>query len=149
MKNIRPSNSIIVDSGFWVALGNQKDKHHSHAIQALSQFEQFIFVVTWPIVTEASHLLQGRVGFQAQMMFLENIAQGGAEIFHIGETVHLDAMRILMQKYQSLPMDLADASLVILAESLGHGRILSTNQRDFNTYRWKNHKPFENLLLPE
>jgi predicted nucleic acid-binding protein len=45
-------------------------------------------------------------------------------------------------------MDLADASLVILADELGHGRILSTDQRDFNTYRWKNHEPFENLLIP-
>ena len=58
-------------------------------------------------------------------------------------------MRELLDKYTDLPMDLADASLVILAEELGHGRILSTDQRDFNTYRWKNHKPFENLLLPD
>lgn len=54
-----------------------------------------------------------------------------------------------MQKYQDLPMDLADASLLNLAQVLGHGRILSTDQREFNTYRWKNHGPFENLLLPE
>jgi uncharacterized protein len=46
-------------------------------------------------------------------------------------------------------MDLADASLVILAEQLGHGRILSTDVRDFRTYRWKNHLPFENLLLQD
>ena len=54
----------------------------------------------------------------------------------------------LMQKYRDLPMDIADASLVILAEELGHGRILSTDQRDFNAYRWKNQYPFENLLIP-
>jgi hypothetical protein len=35
-------------------------------------------------------------------------------------------------------MDFADASLVLLAEHLGHGRILSTDRRDFHTYRWKN-----------
>lgn len=52
-----------------------------------------------------------------------------------------------MESYADLPMDLADASLVLLAEELGHGRILSTNNRDFNAYRWKRHKPFENLLL--
>jgi predicted nucleic acid-binding protein len=45
-------------------------------------------------------------------------------------------------------MDLADASLVILAEELGKGDILSTDQRDFGVYRWKNRKPFKNLLLP-
>ena len=55
----------------------------------------------------------------------------------------------LMERYSDLPMDLADASLVLLAEHLGHGRILSTDQRDFRTYRWKQRQPFENLLLPE
>jgi uncharacterized protein len=52
-----------------------------------------------------------------------------------------------MHKYADLPMDLADASLVIRAEELGSGRILSTDNRDFRTYRWKNRRPFKNLLL--
>jgi len=43
-------------------------------------------------------------------------------------------------------MDLADASLVILAEEVGSKRILSTDERDFRTYRWKNRRPFKNLL---
>jgi predicted nucleic acid-binding protein len=43
-------------------------------------------------------------------------------------------------------MDLADASLVLLAEHLGHGRILSTDERDFRSYRWKQRRPFHNLL---
>ncbi|MEQ1531663.1 MAG: hypothetical protein ABL925_20315 [Methylococcales bacterium] len=29
---------------------------------------------------------------------------------------------------------------------LGHGRILSTDKRDFHAYRWKNTQPFSNLL---
>lgn len=45
-----------------------------------------------------------------------------------------------------LPMDLADASLVIAAEDLGSGRILFTDRRDFGAYRWKSRKPFKNLL---
>ena len=36
--------------------------------------------------------------------------------------------------------------IVLLAEHLGHGRILSSDQRDFHTYRWKNYHPFTNLL---
>ena len=46
-------------------------------------------------------------------------------------------------------MDLADASLILLAEHLGHGRILSTDERDFRTFRWKQRRPFRNLLLEE
>ena len=41
------------------------------------------------------------------------------------------------------------AALVLLAEELGHGRILSTDRRDFGAYRWKNRHPFENLMFPE
>ncbi len=148
MKNIRPSNTLIVDSGFWVALGSDKDRHHSQARQAFEKFSEFIFVITWPIIVETSHLLHKRVGLKEQMLFLRNIEKGGAEVFHLNESIHLNEMCDLMHKYRDLPMDLADASLVILAEELGHGRILSTDQRDFDTYRWKNHKPFENLLLP-
>ena len=44
-------------------------------------------------------------------------------------------------------MIIADASLVILAEHLGHDRIFSTDMRDFHSYCWKQHEPFENLLL--
>jgi hypothetical protein len=36
---------------------------------------------------------------------------------------------------------------VLLAEWLGHGRILSVDRRDFDAFRWKNRHPFENLLL--
>jgi len=43
-------------------------------------------------------------------------------------------------------MIISDASLVLLAEHLGHGRILSTDKRDFHTYRWKNTQPLSNLL---
>ncbi len=43
-------------------------------------------------------------------------------------------------------MDLADATLVLLAEWLGHGRILSADRRDFGAYGWKDRHPFEKLL---
>jgi uncharacterized protein len=51
-----------------------------------------------------------------------------------------------MRRYRELPMDLADASLVLLAEEIGTGSIVSTDQRDFHSYRWKNREPFFNLL---
>ncbi len=44
-------------------------------------------------------------------------------------------MAIFMSPYENLPMDFADTSLVILAEHLGYGRIVSMERRDFNAYR--------------
>ena len=151
MKSIRKmsaKNSLIADGGFWIALFNQRDPYHQRAVAALDQFLDRLLVITWPIVVETGHLLLQRAGFQAQLAFVQTLQQGGADIFHLDDSTHLPRMIQLMQKYRDLPMDIADASLVILAEELGHGRILSTDQRDFNAYRWKNQYPFENLLIP-
>jgi uncharacterized protein len=56
-------------------------------------------------------------------------------------------MTELMEQYTNLPMDLADASLVVLAEHLQHGRILTVDRRDFSTYRWNKTQTFQNLLF--
>jgi len=69
------------------------------------------------------------------------MCNGASQIFDL-EADLLPRMTALLEQYADLPMDLADASLVILAEHLGHGRILSTDQRDFGIYRWKNTHPF-------
>ena len=99
-------------------------------------------------MTETCHLLGRDLGVKSQISFLQLIQSDLVIVRDISHS-HIEHIENLMIKYADLPMDLADASLVILAEELGHGRILSTDQRDFNTYRWKNHKPFENLLLPD
>lgn len=76
---------------------------------------------------------------------LDLCENGGIHLFNI-ENRHIRPLQQIMQKYQDLPADLADASLIILAEELGHGDILSTDMRDFATYRWKSQKPFSNLF---
>jgi hypothetical protein len=62
------------------------------------------------------------------------------------EEHHYPRIVRLMTGYANLPMDLADASLVVLAEHLGDGRIASTDERDFHAYRWKDQHPFHNSL---
>ncbi len=138
---------ILTDTGFWVALINSNDKHHDIARNFISHSTESL-ITTWPILTETCHLLGRSFGVRTQLKFLELIRSSRVKVFVINDK-HIDRMMVLIEKYVNLPMDLADASLVILAEELGHGRILSTDQRDFNAYRWKNYKPFENLLLAE
>ncbi len=41
----------------------------------------------------------------------------------------------LMAKYHDLPMDFADATLVVLAERLGTPRIFTLDRKDFGAYR--------------
>ena len=139
-------NTLIADTGYWYALLNNRDSHHQRVVDFTSSCNKKL-ITTWPVITETCYLLSSRHSIMAASKFLELGATEMFTVFQL-EQEHMLRASLLMQKYADLPMDLADASLVILAEELGHGRILSTDQRDFNTYRWKNHEPFENLLLP-
>ena len=136
---------IIADTGFFLALANKKDRHHAVAVRAAEALRQPL-VTTWPVLTETCQLLADRVTSQAAETFISSGARGAFQLFALAPE-HLPRIAVLMRKYRELPMDLADASMVILAEHLGTGRILSTDQRDFGAYRWKNRHPFENLLL--
>jgi uncharacterized protein len=136
---------IIADTGFFFALASQSDRYHQAASRALQAIKEPL-ITTYPVITETCYLLSSTGGNFAQCKFLRNLAAGASEVFHLQE-MHLIRMIELLENYADLPMDMADASLVILAEHLGHGRILSSDRRDFNVYRWRNAQPFENLLL--
>lgn len=138
---------IIVDTSAWVGLANKRDQFHEVCKRFFRENHEPL-VTTYPVLVETVHLLFQRVGVTMALAFLETIRQQGIRV-HQALEGDLDRELVLMQRYRNLPMDLADASLVILAETLGEGRIVSTDQRDFDSYRWKNHQPFKNLLLVE
>lgn len=138
---------ILTDSGFWIALGNRRDRHHAAARAAAERWSGEGFTTSWPVLTEVTHLLVARVGVHQALAFIDAIAQGACQVPAPPDDA-LARAAYLMRRYRDLPMDLADASLVILAEQMQEGRILSTDLRDFAGYRWKDTRPFENLLLP-
>jgi predicted nucleic acid-binding protein len=138
-------NTLIVDTGFWLALANRRDDNHQAATLLFQKLQNVEFITTWCVVTETCYLMQKRIGIDAPKAFIRKITSGMVKIFDLAP-VHCLRIEQLMEQYRNLPMDLADASLVILAEELGHGRILSVDYRDFNTYRWKNTEPFQNLF---
>lgn len=135
---------IAVDAGYFVALANARDRWHQRAV-AWWPSRREGFVTTWPALAEACHLLSSRLRPEFASLLLDDVAEGSLSIWSPG-VEQLHRIPALMRQYANLPMDLADASLVLLAEHLGHGRILSTDERDFGAYRWKQQHPFDNLL---
>jgi uncharacterized protein len=135
---------ILVDTGFLYALLDKDDAWNARAVAA-SQALTEKWITTWPVLTEAVHLIVRWLGTAPAIALLSDVAHGDIAIWDLP----LEARKkipALLKRYSNLPMDLADASLVLLAESLGHGRILTTDDRDFRTYRWKSRNPFENLM---
>jgi predicted nucleic acid-binding protein len=139
---------IIVDSGYWLGLLDRGDAYHPACRTFLARCSEPL-ITTFPVLTEAIHLLTRRNSVRVVLELLALLAklrtQGNFSLFSLNDD-HLPRLEQLMRQYADLPMDLADASLVLLAEHLGHGRIVSTDQRDFHAYRWKNRQPFHNLL---
>jgi uncharacterized protein len=135
---------IVVDTGFLYALLDRDDAWHARSVAAADSIED-AWITTWPVLTEATHLVARYLGVAAAVSLMQDVADGDIHVWDM-PTQARSRLPALMNRYADLPMDLADASLVLLAEFLGHGRILTTDQRDFRTYRWKSRRPFENLL---
>jgi len=136
---------IIADTGFFVALANKNDNFHQLATQQLFILKESL-ITTYPVIVETSYLLLERVGNKAQFAFIKELTQDSIKIFNL-ENNHLTRMLELMIKYANLPMDLADASLVVLAETIKENRILTTDVKDFTVYRYLNNQTFNLLLI--
>lgn len=135
---------IAVDAGYFYALADVSDVHHE-AARAWQHSIAEGWITTWPVLTEACYLLASRVGTSSAIALMQDVADHSIHVWEVPEKA-LQAIPALMKRYAKLPMDLADASLVLLAEHLAHGRILTTDRRDFGAYRWKSRKPFHDLI---
>jgi predicted nucleic acid-binding protein len=89
-------------------------------------------VTVWPAFTEAMYLL-GRswAGQKALWSRLETEALALASL----DEADAPRMRELMEKYRNLPMDLADAALVRVAEREALTQIFTLDQKHFSVYR--------------
>lgn len=135
---------IAVDASFLFALADGRDAWHDRA-KAMAPTASDGWVTTWPVLAETAHLMMRWLDGEYAFALMDDVAAGGISIWEPADA-QVAQFAPLMRRYANLPMDLADATLVLLAEHLGHGRILSTDERDFRTYRWKQRKPFVNLL---
>jgi predicted nucleic acid-binding protein len=135
---------ILVDTGAWLALVDRGDAYHARC-RKFFQHNREPLITTYPVLAECVHLMFSQIGVAKTLGWLETLRTQGVSVFGMG-TDHLPSLSALMHQYADLPMDLADASLVLLADEIGEGRIVSSDERDFHAYRWKNQHPFRNLL---
>lgn len=122
---------ILVDTGPLVALLDRSDRHHESIQEALAAIREPLLTV-WPVVTEAIYLLS--FSWAAQKALWEMLETGAVELLGLGRE-DVPHLKRLMEKYRDLPMDMADAALVRVAEREGLRRVLTLDQRDFGLYR--------------
>jgi hypothetical protein len=122
---------ILVDTGPLVALIHQDDNQHHTCKETFISLNEPLGTV-WPVLTEAMYLLN--FSWDAQDALWGMIEAGAVEILPLGSD-DLGRIRDLMRKYRDLPMDLADAALVRIAERERLRRVFTLDRRDFQIYR--------------
>jgi len=96
-------------------------------------------------MTEAMYFLSELREWGGQNALWALVKKGEIEI-HSPHPEEWKRVSELMEKYKDTPMDLADASLVSLAELKGFRKILTLDS-DFAVYRINGKEPFEIISL--
>lgn len=133
---------VLVDSGFLVAVYKRRDAYHSLCMSVYEDLNRPL-VSCEAVVTEALHLLRNTPG--AGIALLSSIEQGLLAL-PLSLSRSAGKVRNVLEKYQDVPADCADACLVVLAGELDCGDILTVDS-DFLRYRWLRDRRF-NLLIP-
>jgi hypothetical protein len=134
--------AVLVDAGPLVALLDRSDHHHGEVVEALARIRDDL-ATAWPVLAEAMYLLA--FDWRAQKALWEMLELSAIRLLPLDET-DVPPMKALMEKYRDLPMDLADAALVRVAEREGIRRVLTLDQKDFRVYRLARKGTF--TLLP-
>lgn len=129
--------SVICDTGPLVALYSPHDAAQRACREALGAYHGKL-LTTWPVITEAFHLLPRQ---DHRGLFWELILRGGVGLARI-EPPDLRRMHDLMKKYADVGMDLADASLVAVAEKLRVTHVFTLDNL-FRICRPRHTKAFE------
>ncbi len=124
-------SATILDTGPLVALLSEQDTWHAWAVSAFGELRDHPFLTCEPVLVEATYLLRGMR--PACRAVVEMVRLGVLVVpFHIEEQA--GEVGRLMAKYEDVPMSLADACLVRMAE-LNPGGAILTLDHDFRVYR--------------
>ncbi len=136
------SQRIIIDSGPMIALFDNSDKYHQLALAFIKRAGNATLVTNIAVITEVTHLLD--FSFAAQRDFL----QWAERALAVDQQTISDWPRVLwlLEKYQDLPADFADASLVALCERLNCFNVASVDS-DFTIYRARKNQIFDNQFF--
>lgn len=122
--------NTLIDAGPVIALFDNSDQHHRKVLDFMRTFEGKL-ISTWLVLTEIYYMLD--FNKETQLDFLDWVIQGGIEIDSL-EQWQLVSIRKTLDEYSDLSADLADSTLLEVAESRGLTSII-TLDKDFSIYQ--------------
>lgn len=133
------AGELLIDTGAFVALLDRSEAKHADCVAVLSQWTGSI-LTTEAVVTETMHLIGP--AWRPQKACLEFFLRG-AFLLIPSSRATLQRVTELMEKYQDVPMDYADGTLVALGEDIDTDRVFTLDRRGFSTYRVRGKRAFK------
>jgi uncharacterized protein len=122
---------VLVDTGPIVAILRKSDSNHAACSEALRSIRRPA-PTCWPVVTEAAWILRkDRKAVRELLRFFEEDVLQVLEI----EPHAFAWLSSFFERFSDQEPQLADASLVYLAERQGIDAVLTLDARDFSIYR--------------
>ena len=137
------SGSIIADTGPLVAYLDKRDEFHDWAKEQMRDFTEPL-ISCEAVIAEALFLLR-RGGIDPQLLL--QLVERGIVVISIRLDEEIAALRKLITRYSSVPMALADACLVRLAE-IHEQCTVWTIDSDFTIYRRNGRRQIPLLMPP-
>jgi len=134
---------ILIDTGPIVALLNPEDSYHDICLETSNAIDGPLYTC-WPVVTEAAYLLA--YSPRAVQQLLHSLDGSFLELLQL-HAAEAKAVAALMKRYENIRPQLADATLVYLAEREGIGTVFTLDRRDFSVYRTNRRKTFR--IVPQ
>lgn len=131
----------LIDSGPLIALFDRSDSFHQSVLSFLKSFQGEL-ITSWSVITEVSHMLD--FNLNVQIDFLKWIERGGITLYEL-TCNDITFMRSMMEKYSDIPMDLADATLMYIANK-EHIKTIVSIDSDFDIYRTLKKQNLTNLM---
>lgn len=122
---------VLVDTGPLVAIFSRNDSWHEQCVAAAKDLAPPL-LTSWPVMTEAAWLLRSYPFAVNQL--LKSVEGGFLEILQLGPEF-ASWCAGFMERYQDMGAQLADASLVYLAERENLDTVFTLDRRDFAVYR--------------
>ncbi|MGD9999877.1 MAG: type II toxin-antitoxin system VapC family toxin [Ilumatobacteraceae bacterium] len=123
----------MVDAGPLYAYVDRDDRHHAASLELLETHPGPLIVPSL-VITEVTYLLGTRLGADAEVRFLGDLAAGNLLSESVAASDWL-RMAELVATYRDLPLGTADASVIATAERLGIHEIATLDRRHFSVVR--------------
>jgi len=137
-----PRVKAIVDTGFVVALLNDRDRNHQAVVQIYNK--QGAIVMPQTVMAEVAYMLHQRADRGAVVAWLRSLRDSRFQVMPVSRD-DLDRVADILEQYRDSRIDFVDACVMAVAERLRIRCVLTLDRRDFGLFRPRHCESFEVL----